>query len=175
MPLQSTLYLVESGAPGFECGGTWNGIGLRGNASGPMTIRNCHVDENSRLTKEGEGFNAMMDVTLPWFQIGSAAVSIGIGEAAFTAAVTHTSKSQFEHLKESLVAAVPGIRSALAQMRVAIDSARGYLDQTLARIEKSSPDAMLFVLGCKATAAETLRNDAPQSSPPSRRDRLCES
>jgi alkylation response protein AidB-like acyl-CoA dehydrogenase len=150
----STLYLVEKNAPGVQWSGSWNGLGLRGNASGPMTIRNCHIPENARLTPEGEGFKSMLEIALPWFQIGSSAVSIGIAEASFAAAVSHTTKAQFEHLKETLAAAVPGIRARLAQMRLGIDSARGYLDQTLARIEKGAPDAMLFVLGCKAVASE---------------------
>jgi alkylation response protein AidB-like acyl-CoA dehydrogenase len=153
-PTESTLYLVEKTTLGVECGSAWNGLGLRGNSSGPMTIRNCHVAEDGLLTEEGAGFKTMMETTLPWFQIGSAAVSIGISEAAFAAAVSHASHARFEHLNESLAAAVPGVRSRLAQMRLGIDSARGYLGQTLTKIETGSPDAMLFVLGSKASAAE---------------------
>ena len=96
----------------------------------------------------------MMQIVLPWFQVGSAAVSLGIAEASFAAAVSHAGSARFEHMNESLASAVPGIRARLAQMRIAIDSARGYLDQTLSRIEKGSPDVMLFVLGVKAGAAE---------------------
>jgi alkylation response protein AidB-like acyl-CoA dehydrogenase len=154
-PVQSTLYLVERNAAGLESSVGWNGIGLRGNSSAPMSIRNCHVNEDARLTSEGEGFKAMMEIVLPWFQIGSAAVSIGIAEAAFASTVAHASSARFEHLNESLASAVPGIRARLAQMRIAIDSARGYLDQTLTRIEKGAADTMLFVLGVKAVAAET--------------------
>jgi alkylation response protein AidB-like acyl-CoA dehydrogenase len=153
-PIDSTLYIVEKNAPGLESKGSWNGIGLRGNASGPMSIRNCHVDDNARLTNETEGFKAMMEIVLPWFQIGSAAVSIGIAEAAFAGTVAHTTGARFEHLNESLASALPGIRARLARMRLAIDSSRAYLDHTLSRIEKGAPDAMLFVLGSKATAAE---------------------
>jgi alkylation response protein AidB-like acyl-CoA dehydrogenase len=153
-PAESTLYLVDKSEPGLEWGRRWNGIGLRGNSSGPVFIRNCHVDAGARLTEEGGGFKAMMEVVLPWFQVGSAAVSIGIAEAAFGAALVHSSNARFEHLKESLASAVPGIRARLAQMRIAIDSARGYLDQTLSRIESGAPDTMLFVLGVKAAAAE---------------------
>jgi alkylation response protein AidB-like acyl-CoA dehydrogenase len=152
--MESTLYLVEKNAPGIEWIGGWNGIGLRGNASSPITIRNCHVDVTARMTNEGEGFKAMMEVVLPWFQIGSAAVSIGIAEAAFAGTVAHTSTASFEHLKETIAANVPGIRARLARMRLAIDSARAYLDHTLSRVEQGAPDTMLFVLGCKATAAE---------------------
>jgi alkylation response protein AidB-like acyl-CoA dehydrogenase len=153
-PVESTLYLIENNAAGFESKTKWNGIGLRGNASGPISIRNCHVGEDARLTAEGAGFKATMEIVLPWFQIGSAAVSIGIAEASFTAAVAHASSVRFEHLNDSLASAVPGIRARLAQMRIAIDSSRAYLDQTLTRIEKGAPDVMLFVLGVKAAAAE---------------------
>jgi len=153
-PTDSTLYLVEKNAPGMDCGAAWNGIGLRGNSSGPMSIRDCHVAAEARLTEEGGGFQSMMQTVLPWFQIGSAAVSLGIAEAATAATVAHASSARFEHLKESLASSVPGIRARLAQMRIAIDSARGYLDQTLSRIDKGAPDAMLFVLGVKAAGAE---------------------
>jgi len=148
------MYLVEKGAAGVEWTGAWNGVGLRGNASGPMLIRNCHVDDSARLTNDGEGFKALMEIVLPWFQIGSAAVSIGIAEAAFKGTVAHTTSATLEHLKETLAAGLPGIRARLARMRLAVDSARAYLDHTLTRIEKGAPDAMLFVLGSKATAAE---------------------
>src|SRR3989442_13220134 len=122
-------------------------MGLGGNAAGPRSNRNGHVNGNARLTNEAEGFKAMMEIVLPWFQIGSAAVSIGIAEAAFAGTVAHTTNARFEHLKESLASALPGIRARLARMRLAIDSARGYLDHTLVRIEKGAPDATLFVLG----------------------------
>ena len=154
-PVESTLYVVGKNAAGMQCSGAWNGLGLRGNSSGPMVFRDCHVEEAGRLTAEGQGFKAMMEVVLPWFQIGSAAVSIGISEAAFAASVSHATSAKFEHLGETIAAALPTVRARLARMRLAIDSARAYLDHTVTRIEKGSPDAMLFVLGCKATAAET--------------------
>jgi alkylation response protein AidB-like acyl-CoA dehydrogenase len=152
--MDSTLYLVEKNTTGVEWTGSWNGTGLRGNSSGPMSIRNCHVADGARLTNDGEGFKTMMEVVLPWFQIGSAAVSIGIAEAAFAGTVAHTTTARFEHLNETLASGLPGIRARLARMRLAIDSTRGYLDQTLNRIENNAPDTMLFVLGSKATAAE---------------------
>src|SRR6185295_918888 len=99
----------------------WNGVGLRGNSSGPMLLRNCHVDHSARLTNEGEGFKTMMEIVLPWFQIGSAAVSIGIAEASFSGTVGHTSKATFEHLRETLASGLPGIRARLARMRLAVD------------------------------------------------------
>ncbi|PYV09111.1 MAG: hypothetical protein DMG07_23990 [Acidobacteria bacterium] len=153
-PAESTLYLVEKGASGLEVSGSWNGLGLRGNASAPMVLRGCRVDERHRLTPEGKGFDAMMGVVLPWFQVGSAAVSIGIAGAATASAARHASTARLEHLGETLAAAVPGIRARLARMRLAVDAARAYLAQTLGEVEAGSPGAMLAVLGVKAVAGE---------------------
>jgi len=154
-PLDSTLYLVEKGAPGLEVSGNFDGIGLRGNASAPMLLRDCHIEDACRLTAEGEGFKAMLEIVLPWFQIGSAAVSIGIAEAALASTIKHTSTTRLEHLGESLASALPGIRSRIARMQLALDSARAFLDQTLTRIETNDETAMLAVLGVKAVAAES--------------------
>jgi alkylation response protein AidB-like acyl-CoA dehydrogenase len=53
-PTDSTLYLVEKNAQGIEWSRAWNGVGLRGNASGPMLIRNCHVDEAAGSPTKGK-------------------------------------------------------------------------------------------------------------------------
>ena len=153
-PLDSTIYLVEREAAGIEVSGRWNGLGLRGNASAPMQLRDCRVKDDYRLTEEGEGLKMMLGVALPWFQVGSASVSLGIGESAFAGAVKHTSTARLEHLGESLASAVPGIRARLARMKLALDSASAFLEQTLGAIEADSPSAMLSVLGVKAVAGE---------------------
>ena len=149
----STLYLVKGGTSGVETLGEWKGLGLRGNSSAAMTFA-CTIDESSRLTEEGGGFKAMLEIALPWFQIGSAAVSIGIAEAALANTVKHTTSARLEHMGGSLAEIVPEIRARLARMQLAVDSSRAFLDQTLTKIEAQAPDAMLGVLGAKAVASE---------------------
>jgi alkylation response protein AidB-like acyl-CoA dehydrogenase len=152
-PTESTLYLVKGGTGGVDVSGEWKGLGLRGNSSAPMKFK-CSVEESQRLTNEGGGFKAMLEIVLPWFQIGSAAVSIGIAEAALGSAVQHVTSARLEHMGQSLAAAVPEIRARVARMQLAVDSSKAYLDQTLGKIETQAPDAMLGVLGSKAVAAE---------------------
>ena len=154
-PLDSTLYLVERDAAGVEIRGSWNGLGLRGNASAPMTLSGCHVKDDYRLSDEAAGLKMMLGVVLPWFQVGSASVSLGVGDAAFAGAVKHAGSARLEHLGESLAAAVPVIRARLARMKLALDSASAFLEQTLAAIEADNPAAMLSILGVKAVAGET--------------------
>jgi alkylation response protein AidB-like acyl-CoA dehydrogenase len=152
-PMESTLYLVEGGAPGVTVSGSWTGLGLRGNSSAPMKFQ-CKVGEASRLTAEGAGFNAMMQIVLPWFQVGSAAVSSGIAESAIAVVIQHVTSARLEHLDQTLAASVPGVRSRLAQIQLASDSASAYIDQALNKLEQAKPDAMLAVLGVKAVASE---------------------
>ena len=45
--VDSTLYLVEKNSAGVEWSGSWNGTGLRGNASGPMTITSLSASDPS--------------------------------------------------------------------------------------------------------------------------------
>ena len=150
---ESTLYLVKRGTAGVDVLSEWSGLGLRGNSSAPMKFK-CTVDESSRLTEEGGGFNAMLQIVLPWFQIGSASVSLGIAEAALSNAIQHTTSARLEHMGGSLAALVPETRARLARMKLEVDSSRSYLDQTLTKIETQAPDAMLGVLGVKAFASE---------------------
>jgi alkylation response protein AidB-like acyl-CoA dehydrogenase len=42
-PTDSTLYLIPKGARGMSVAGPWDGLGLRANASAPMTLEDCEV------------------------------------------------------------------------------------------------------------------------------------
>jgi alkylation response protein AidB-like acyl-CoA dehydrogenase len=57
-------------------------------------------------------------------------------------------------LGESLAAAFPGVRARLARMKLTLDSARAFLDQTLNDVESASPTATMSVLGVKVVASE---------------------
>jgi alkylation response protein AidB-like acyl-CoA dehydrogenase len=48
-----------------------------------MTLTDVSIDEETRLGSEGSGFQSMLEVVLPHFQIGVASVSVGIATAAF--------------------------------------------------------------------------------------------
>jgi alkylation response protein AidB-like acyl-CoA dehydrogenase len=152
-PTESTLYFIDREHPGVKALGPWTGMGLRGNSSTPMVF-DCVLNEGARLTPEGGGFKAMMEIVLPWFQVGCAAVSLGVAKAAVGDTVRHVSSTRLEHLGETLASGVPGIRARIAKMQLTLDSARAYVDQVLSKLEAEAPDAMLGVLGVKAATAE---------------------
>src|SRR5262245_26594607 len=97
VPTSSTLYYVPKGAVGMSVVGRWTGLGLRGNASSPMRLENVAVSAADSLSAEGDGFTAMLNIVLPWFQLGNAAVAAGICRSAVNGVRDHLSAAKLEH------------------------------------------------------------------------------
>ena len=154
-PTDSTLYAVPKGAAGMKTSGAWDGMGLRSNASGPMALEGVKVADDQRVTDEGAGFKAMLEVVLPFFNVGQTAMSLGICRAVTGASVSHLKSSTFEHLGASLGEALPTLRNALAGMQMDTDALSAFLDDVLGHMEKPGPATMLRVLESKAYGGET--------------------
>ncbi len=112
-PLASDLYLLGGDEAGFQVGGDFNGLGLRGNASRPMTLREVALADDARLGERGAGFGLMLTATLPTFVICSAACCVGVAGAALDAAAGHAANARLEHLGMTL-AELPVVRARLA-------------------------------------------------------------
>lgn len=151
----STLYLVLAGSEGLSVAGAWDGLGLRANASSPMLLDGCIVPADRRLTAEGGGFQAMLDIVLPLFNLGQAAVSLGLCRATVAATIAHLGTAKFEHLGSvSLGESLPNLRAQLATMQIETDGLRARLDDTIGHLERPGELTMLRVLEVKAAAGE---------------------
>jgi alkylation response protein AidB-like acyl-CoA dehydrogenase len=155
-PVETTdavLYCVPSGAPGLSILEPWNGLGLRGNASAPMRLEKVKVSSTEQMCPDGKGFALMMEAVLPWFQVGSSAVALGIARAATEGIRRHLLATKLEHLGQSL-ASLPTLRSRLAQMQIAVDTQDAHLARVTADMVSPGPNTMLGLLECKAAAGE---------------------
>jgi alkylation response protein AidB-like acyl-CoA dehydrogenase len=152
--LASSLYFVPAHAAGLATAGAWNGLGLRGNASAPMTLDNVVVTAGQRLSADGDGFNVMLGTVLPWFQVGSAAVALGIARAAVEGTRQHLLSTRLEHLGQPL-ASLAILRARLARMHVLVDAQTAFLDHVTVLMQSDDPGTLIAVLESKAAAAET--------------------
>ena len=96
----------------------------------------------------------MLGVVLPLFQVGSAAVGVGIAEAAVQATIGHVTHARFEESNSSL-ADLPTLRAQIARMRIDTDRARAHLGAVLDSLESPGPATQLMVLEAKASGTET--------------------
>jgi len=157
-PAESSLYVVPKGANGLTTQGRFEGLGLAGNASAPMTLTDVALDDDSRLGPEGSGFESMLQVVLPHFQIGVASVSIGIANAAFQTIAARVGARKYEHAGGAALASIPRVQFLVAEMALELNSARAYLAETIRKALAGDPTAMLDVLGVKARAADACLN-----------------
>jgi alkylation response protein AidB-like acyl-CoA dehydrogenase len=152
-PTASSIYLVLRDDQGLTVSGAWNGLGLRGNASAPMTLNGVSVCDDRALSEPGKGLDVMLGVVLPLFQIGSAAVALGIAESAVQMTQQHLTTARLEHMSAAL-AELPTLRARLAQMRIETDRARAHLSSVLDALEHPGPATQLLVLEAKVAASE---------------------
>ena len=150
----STLWLVPAGTAGLSIAGPFDGLGLRGNDSSPVTAQDVRIPMTARLGEDGKGFDVMLATVLPLFNILISACSLGIMEAAVTRTAGHAGRTRFEHDGAAL-ADLPTIRNYLGRIRVSTDAVRALLEDTLHAVENGRPDATLRVLEVKAAAGET--------------------
>ncbi|MDQ1566711.1 MAG: hypothetical protein QOF96_1591 [Actinomycetota bacterium] len=149
-----TLWLVPSAAEGLtRHSGGFDGVGLRGNGSIPVTADGVRVSLDARLGPDGEGLNIGLTTALPWFLVLSAAFSLGLLEAVTARTGAHLGSARLEHLGQTLVQQ-PVPRADYARLRLATDRVRAFLNDTLTALETGRDDAQLRVLEVKAVAAE---------------------
>ena len=157
-PTDSTLYLVPAGVPGLSVEGSWDGLGLRANASAPIRLENCEVPHELQLTDDGAGFQAMMNVVLPQFNLGTASVALGLCRAAVAATAAHLKTARFEHLGQSLGESLPTLRAQLATMQIETDGLSARVDDLVEHLERPRDTTLLRVLETKAAAGDTAIN-----------------
>lgn len=149
-PTETSFIAIPASTAGLDVVGAFTGLGLRGNASAPMTI-DITVPAASRLP--AAGFDLTFDVVLPWFSIGNAAVSLGLAQGALDLAIAHVSKTRLEH-EGTTLAELPTVRSRVARASVAVAVHRAYIVAAARSIAAPDEATMTHVLGVKATANE---------------------
>jgi alkylation response protein AidB-like acyl-CoA dehydrogenase len=149
-----TLWLVPATAAGLsKRTAGFDGVGLRGNGSIPVTAAGVELAGDARLGADGEGLDVALATTLPWFLVLSAAFGLGLLEAVTAETAAHLSGARLEHLGQTLIQQ-PVTRADFARLRLTTDRVRAFLNDTLSTLETGRADAQRRVLEVKAVAAE---------------------
>jgi isovaleryl-CoA dehydrogenase len=148
-----TLWLVPAGAHGLSVAGPFDGLGLRGNGSAPMTADGVRVPDAAMIGTDGAGLDLALSAVLPVFLICSAAMSAGLMRRLAEETAAHLRHTQLEHLGQSLAQQIQP-RAQLARLQIEADRARALVADTVTAVEQGRADAQLLVLEVKAAAAE---------------------
>lgn len=150
-PAESTLYLLPRERSGVRVTADFDGLGLRGNDSAPVSIENARIEPGELLTEHGKGAPAMLEVVLPWFNVGSAAMAHGLCLSAIAATVQHLAGAGFEHTGSKL-RDLPNLRVRVAEMSMKTEQSRALLGHTLAQMAAPTEISPLYVLETRMAA-----------------------
>jgi isovaleryl-CoA dehydrogenase len=154
-----TLWLVPGGASGLTVAGTFDGLGLRGNSSAPMTADGVTVPLSAMLGADGAGLDLALAAVLPAFLVCSAAMSAGLLRRLAQETAAHLRETRLEHLGVSL-AQQAGPRAQLARLRIEADRTWALVSETVRAVEENRDEALLLVLEVKAAAGEAAADAA---------------
>jgi alkylation response protein AidB-like acyl-CoA dehydrogenase len=88
------------------------------------------------------------------FNLGSAAVALGICRAAVAGTATHLKSARFEHLGQSLGESLPTLRAQIATMQIDTDGLAARIDDLIDHLERPRDTTVLRVLETKAAAGD---------------------
>jgi isovaleryl-CoA dehydrogenase len=154
-----TLWLVPGGAAGPSAVGAFDGLGLRGNSSTPLTADGLVVPLSAMLGPDGGGLDMALAAILPFFLICSAAMSAGLIRRLAAETAGHLQRTRLAHLGVSL-AQQAGPRAQLAQLQIEADRTWAHIEAALSAVETARADATLLVLEVKAAAGEAAAEAA---------------
>ncbi|MEU7948768.1 acyl-CoA dehydrogenase family protein [Micromonospora taraxaci] len=150
-----TLWLVPADSAGLTVTGSFDGLGLRGNGSRPMTADGLLVPSTAMMAADGAGLDTALGAVLPWFLVLNAAFCLGLADSAVAEAGRHLTATTLTHTGAALRDA-PVTRRDLARLMIRTHALRAFLGDTLTALETGRDDAMLRVLQVKALAGETV-------------------
>ncbi len=86
-------FIVEKGAPGYRVGKRENKMGLRSSDTVELIFEDCFIPKENLLGVEGQGYKQFLK-TLAGGRISIGALSLGIAQGAFEAAVKYSKERQ---------------------------------------------------------------------------------
>ena len=115
-----SAFIVEKGTKGFSAGKKENKLGMRASETAELIFTDCKVHKSQMMGEEGDGFVQSLKV-LDGGRISIAALSLGIAQGAFDAALQY-SKERQQFNKP--ISTFQGISFKLADMATKIEAAR---------------------------------------------------
>lgn len=151
-----SAFIVPSGTPGMTAGKKENKLGMRASDTSEVVLVDCRVPREQMLGQEGQGFVNAMQV-LDAGRTGIAALSVGLAQGAFEAAVKYAKqRRQFGQP----IAAFQATQWKVANLATEIESARlltyraAWMKDHGRRTTRESAEAKLFSSEVAVRAAD---------------------
>ena len=145
-----TAFIVEKSDPGVSFGAPEKKMGFRGSPTREVYFDNVSIGDDRRISEVGKGFSLAMD-TLDHTRITIAAQALGIAQGALDTATKYShERKQFG--KE--IFDFQGVQFMLADMAIAVETARQITYAAAAKSERLDKDLKFFSAVSKTYATD---------------------
>jgi len=145
-----SAFIFDKSMDGFRSDKKENKVGMRASETASVVFEDCHVPDENMLGNEGEGFSQAMQI-LDGGRISIAALSVGIAQGAYEAAVKYAKERQ-QFGKP--IADFQAIQFKLADMATEIECSRLLTLQAAATKDAKKPVTQKSAMA-KLFASET--------------------
>lgn len=157
-PRGISAFVVEDGTDGLSFGGLEDKMGWRSQPTRQVQLDECNISSDSLLGEEGKGFTYAMK-GLDGGRLNIAACSIGAAQSALDRTLAYMAERKaFGRPIDQFQA----LQFRLADMDIALHSARTFLRQAAWKLDTGAPDASRFCAMAKKLATETGSDVADQ-------------
>jgi len=115
-----SAFIIEKGTPGLSAGKKEDKLGMRASDTSEVLLENCRIPTDQLLGQEGNGFVDTMQV-LDAGRIGIAALSVGLAQGAYEAALRY---AQERKAFGTTISSFQAIQWKLADNATRIEAAR---------------------------------------------------
>jgi alkylation response protein AidB-like acyl-CoA dehydrogenase len=153
-PGHFSCVLVARDAPGVTWGAPWTGLGLRGNSSTSMELRDVAIARDELLGAEGDQIWFVFEVVAPFFLMSMSGTYLGVAAEALDEARHHLERG-YQHSGTSL-ADVSVLQHRLGALWAQVERTRRLVYWAAAEGDLRGPGALPAVCSAKAEVADCV-------------------
>lgn len=148
-------YLMKKDTPGVTYTGEWNGLGMAGNSSIAVEFDNVTFTQDQLVGAPGKAADLIFGAVAPFFLVGLSGVSVGIAQAAASAAGEHVQARKYSD--GGSLAEIPYIQHLVADMDMATRQARLLVHSAAGLGDSGDPGALVPIMEAKVAATEAAQ------------------
>ncbi len=157
-PKGISTFFIEDGTDGLSFGGLEDKMGWRSQPTRQVQLDSAMIPAENLVGAEGKGFTYAMK-GLDGGRLNIAACSIGAAQTALNQTLTYMSERK---AFGKSIDQFQGLQFRLADMEIALQSARTFLRQAAWKLDNDAPDATAFCAMAKKLCTETGSQVADQ-------------
>jgi alkylation response protein AidB-like acyl-CoA dehydrogenase len=150
---QFSCIIVPRESAGLKWGAAWHGLGLRGNASRTLELKEAQVPRQNLLGQEGDQLWYIFHIVTPYFLAAMAGTYLGLAGAALAEAKTHLSRRHFAHSGTKL-AQLSLLQHRLGTLWGMVERTRRLIYFAAHEVDTGGPEALPAIFTAKAEVAD---------------------